>query len=654
MKLGFRLIDVDTADQTRLLIGEGEWTSHTDITNFQQAFEADHIPVSDTETFLLFFRYIPEGMLLGFARRLNGDRGPERSNKTLWVFFPNKISVNTQQLTEIISACKHVLVEKTTLRSVESFETLAPKVLTQDYPELERPFYTGAMKGTVFAVVDCKEVTPAQVIEKGYQPSLYKDYGYIVLNQSGIKPQDVRIIQPSSLKKLIWIFPPKELPGNLKSSDPVELSVNRQTVPSTGGFFSEGKYTLTFLRKGYAPINVGAEVKDNLNRFDFTDSNIVQQQWFKEFDTRNLHFVRDNGTTIESGFSMSSPDAVNSKGQLATSFHYGEVVYIPESRLKDFRLSIQGDKIKRLEKVLDLTKDKVDTIQLTVLKDKVDLQQRIDDNIVAVNIEGATGKNLSREGIVVKDGKIYKLENYLAYNQPEKEIKEEPVDSSKLKKELAKKNQLVKILSIVSGLLVAAFIVFLILFLWKDDEDKDASKTPANTEQNMPGNSVQPSPENQPVINQGATETPQTPDPEFTLPKAIEYLDKGGSLNVNWEKATMEMYPDLQGLFDDMNNYQLDKIVNFWAPLLGKSKNFSDIVVAAKRNISNRYNPRQGEHNPTYNKEGDYKINAMSYRDWIDKDQSSTQKAASTKVKTETTQKPKTQPEKEPDMQNFN
>jgi len=113
-------------------------------------------------------------------------------------------------------------------------------------------------------------------------------------------------------------------------------------------------------------------------------------------------------------------------------------------------------------------------------------------------------------------------------------------------------------------------------------------------------------------------EDPEPPVSEdFTLDVAIKYLDN----NSNWSKSEMEKYPDLKGLFDDMNNFNLDNILNVWANKLSSSTKFKNVCESAKKTNRNGWNPKQGSHNPTYNKPNDEVINLTNYNNWLDQDQ---------------------------------
>ena len=78
--------------------------------------------------------------------------------------------------------------------------------------------------------------------------------------------------------------------------------------------------------------------------------------------------------------------------------------------------------------------------------------------------------------------------------------------------------------------------------------------------------------------------------PDFTsLKAAIAYLDG----TQNWDRSNMENYTQLQGLYDDLNDFNLTKIINTWSNKLSDSKNFQRLVTAAyeckNANVSGKF-----------------------------------------------------------------
>lgn len=81
----------------------------------------------------------------------------------------------------------------------------------------------------------------------------------------------------------------------------------------------------------------------------------------------------------------------------------------------------------------------------------------------------------------------------------------------------------------------------------------------------------------------------------------------------------MERYDDLKGLFDAMNEFRLSTVIDSYSQLSTSTK-YATLVETAKKNISNGWNPKTGEHNPQYNNANDIIINFTNYINWIDRD----------------------------------
>lgn len=113
--------------------------------------------------------------------------------------------------------------------------------------------------------------------------------------------------------------------------------------------------------------------------------------------------------------------------------------------------------------------------------------------------------------------------------------------------------------------------------------------------------------------NQGESEQ----NSSKSLEAAINYLDN----NSTWTKSEMEKFPDLQGLFDDMNNFELPRLLKKWSTKLASSQTFKKICESANKTDKNGWEPRQGSHNPTYNQPNDEQISLTNYINWLDQDQ---------------------------------
>lgn len=97
--------------------------------------------------------------------------------------------------------------------------------------------------------------------------------------------------------------------------------------------------------------------------------------------------------------------------------------------------------------------------------------------------------------------------------------------------------------------------------------------------------------------------------------EAISYLETKRI----WRRSEMEATPGLEGLFDQLNNYDFSAIIKR-ADSLAKSKNFTKVAAAARNAVDKKKDPRRSaeEHNPSYNKPGDDAITWIAYTYWID------------------------------------
>ena len=115
--------------------------------------------------------------------------------------------------------------------------------------------------------------------------------------------------------------------------------------------------------------------------------------------------------------------------------------------------------------------------------------------------------------------------------------------------------------------------------------------------------------------NGGVTET--DPVDNYSHERAIAYLN---SKNI-WCSDSIAKYPSLTGLFEALNDYKFDELVNKWSIELQDVLNFGSVVQVANIAISGKWNPRQNPHAPLYNKDNDNLISLKTYIDWISKDQ---------------------------------
>lgn len=66
---------------------------------------------------------------------------------------------------------------------------------------------------------------------------------------------------------------------------------------------------------------------------------------------------------------------------------------------------------------------------------------------------------------------------------------------------------------------------------------------------------------------------------DYSLEAAVRYLDAHDT----WDRDEMEKYPDLVGLYDDLNQVRRQKLVETWGPKLKESRTFTNNIVKHSR-----------------------------------------------------------------------
>lgn len=106
----------------------------------------------------------------------------------------------------------------------------------------------------------------------------------------------------------------------------------------------------------------------------------------------------------------------------------------------------------------------------------------------------------------------------------------------------------------------------------------------------------------------------KTTEVDSSFEGAIAYLEGYKT----WNKKELDKYPELAGLYEDMNNFRLKRLVDHWGPKLKKSARFSKIVTHAKQAIKRGKKPRVPEGQKTFNTSGKENIYIMTYLNTID------------------------------------
>jgi hypothetical protein len=99
-------------------------------------------------------------------------------------------------------------------------------------------------------------------------------------------------------------------------------------------------------------------------------------------------------------------------------------------------------------------------------------------------------------------------------------------------------------------------------------------------------------------------------DANLGVAEAVKYLDD----NTAWTREDLERNASLKGLFDDMNNFRIERLIKVWGPKLSASKRMQQIVTHAEQGSHKGKAQLDG----TYNKPDDNRISVQGYLNRID------------------------------------
>lgn len=99
---------------------------------------------------------------------------------------------------------------------------------------------------------------------------------------------------------------------------------------------------------------------------------------------------------------------------------------------------------------------------------------------------------------------------------------------------------------------------------------------------------------------------------------AAEFLD-GKSTQGWWSQTDLEKYPQLKGLYNDLNNFNFDALINTWPKKLPSSEWIATIATHATDARRKKLDPKTSNHNPVYTQNG--KIHRREYINWINRSQ---------------------------------
>ena len=588
-KLGFAIKLASQGAGNAIECNKGQWTNKVvDIREFLKLFNG----LQGTDNIVTFMSFDEGGCFLTQLRAISGRVGDFLSG---WIYIPNTIEASGEDVMNTYNYVRNILSQSNLNDYISDIESFFSK----EYPKKDYAASYVPSSGEEFGVrfIDVYYSMKEILDTDRYQP-YYSNFKAIFLLD---KNSEVKIAkeQVSRFKDLTKITIEKTCIFKAPSPEEVRL-LGRGTkiVFSTKQEFNSPVLTkkgdriqLFALRDGFEPVILPPITIQEDGQKCFIDPRTVK--WKKRINPSMFTVYNRNHEKIEDvRISINGTDITN-----------GQEVFLYEEDCRQATVKYSAPDYEPFEHKRNLLLNEICEI---ILNRKVKSYQ--------TTIELANGKHaeMTLESKYLSSKYDSPLRGY--------EFEEENHGNKVLRMSLwfVWKQRL-------WGFFAALAIVMLIIAYaafdaWLDTHHFKFGLPPWEEDRPAQQYNLEGSAETDDSIQNQAdnqVESGQNGTADISLDAAIKYLDG----NSTWTKSDMETYPDLIGLFEDMNTFDLSSLLNDWYDKLSKSQQFKKVRESANKTLSNGWNPKQGSHNPTYNKPDDEQISLTNYINWLDRDQ---------------------------------
>lgn len=568
-KIGFRIYRFKEGPSVGLTVNEGDWTKKVvDIRDILKLYNSE-----DESKFAMFMSFSENGAYITIARAISGRGG---DNTAAWIYIPNNIEVTGNDIIPIIEVVKEELSA-----SKSNVERLT-QIFNKDYRTTESADYMPSSSEKIFAKRDVGFYPLKDIIgEKRYQP-IYSNYNVILIkDMDGMEIVDKNITDLSSEKMvetLVFCPPVKQdLPNG------VTVHFDTSGYPLFNKpvrVYKSEHINLVFKRIGFEDIPYMDSVEENdqicgVPRFD----------WKKSISRDQFKVVAAHDSNVDL-----TDDATITVNNVELKWHQPILISEHDGQQAKVRFSVNG--YEPAEEYIDLLHA---ATSITVKLHRAERAQ-------SWKIELANGHT------AVMDLRS----KYLSGDKYESPIKGYSREDGVLR---YTNFGVFKQRAIGFLMAVATFVVICLgvaLFEWFDNHNfewqlgwpplkvekigsyKAESSTPTESYSN---NDDETTPSDQSSVNE-----------DGSLSKAIAYLDNEAGV---WQRDSLIKYPELVGLFEELNSYEFSKILNRDSKLR-ESKNFKKICDAININSGKQFNGN-------FCGEGDYSITVSNYEKKLNK-----------------------------------
>lgn len=584
-KLGFAIKLASQGAGNAIECNKGQWTNKVvDIREYLKLFNG----LQGTDNIVTFMSFDEGGCFLTQLRAISGRVGDFLSG---WIYIPNTIDVSGEDVMNTYNYVRKILSQSNLSDLKENIESFFSK----EYPSKEVAAQYVASKGQLYGVRFLGHYTLKEIVgEHRYQP-YYSDYKAVFLLN---KEEEVTITKEAAnsfrnltdkdIVKTSILVPPSKatlqaLGRGTKICRKDGSDFNQPLLANVGS-----KVSLILYRSGFENIDLEINITPERKVLDFSKVEII---WKKKISS-SMFTVR---TRKNEKIDYEVRILVNGE-----DITFRDVLLSEES-CRQAHVKVSAPDFEDFEQNCNLLNGGLD----------ITLSRKVKQSKMIVKLFNGTQGKMTIESKYLPSKCESPLKGYC--------FEEDSQGNQVLRLSIGfvwKQRLWGFCAALIVGILLIAFTAFdawigthrfkFGLPPWEEisatqqDNSDDSTSVDGTQNQNE---------------NQGGSE--QNSSEDASLEAAIKYLDN----NSTWTKSEMEKFPDLQGLFDDMNNFNLPRLIDEWSTKLASSRRLKQICESANKTFTNGWNPCQGSHKPTYNHPDDEQISLTNYINWLDQDQ---------------------------------
>lgn len=522
-KLGFAIKIASEGVRTIIECNRGQWSSK--VVDIREYLNL-FTGLQGTDNTVTFMSFDESGCFLTLLRAIPGRAGDFSSG---WIYIPNEIEIPTESIENTSRFVADLLSESDLTERKNQIEDF----FAQEYKQKEiRIKYTPSKYNGKFGFrYFGGDYTYREILEYGYQSCYSKYQAIFLLEENGVveiaNGQTLNFDNLTSipLKKQCILKAPSHKELEYLGRDIKIKSQNGTEFTSPKVFYKGNTVRYTLNREGFESIDLPPLViQDEIQTIPIDTG--YRYKWQKKITEDMFNVTNNKGETIENYQVKINDCAVSPNGILMT-----------EKDCYKAKVEISATGFETKEATINLLNKSERSFQLKRETQKIEYD------------------------VKMSNGKIGKM-TLSSQNLPENRWprKSYPLKWYYLDNKVVKPSPVVYIF-IVAAFIIGAALGGVIVWLWL------TTKNPLNN-----------------LGKETETTEVQHQNDHKKKMTAKEYL----SNNKIWKRSEMEEYTDdLKGLFDDLNNFNLNEIVQKWKPgQLGEK--MKEVVKLAEEASTNR------------------------------------------------------------------